>query len=137
MMTPGVDTLIAPSKVSGQWIRRIILEQSKKANVGHIGSCLCIADILSVLYGRVLNIPHPEHPDRDRFVLSKGHAALAVYAALYLKGWLSDEELNTFCTDGSLLGTHPEHALTGIDFSTGSLGQGLSMAAGAAFAAKL
>jgi transketolase len=118
-------------------IRRIILEQSKRAHVGHIGSALSIADIIAALYGNVLNIPGPGDPGRDRFVLSKGHSALALYAALYLKGWLTEEMLNTYCTDGSLLGVHPEHALVGVDFSTGSLGQGLSMGAGAALAARL
>lgn len=70
-------------------------------------------------------------------MLSKGHAALALYAALFLKGWLTKEQLNTFCGEGSLLGVHPEHALKGVDFSTGSLGHGLSMGAGAALAARL
>lgn len=123
--------------VSPQQIRRIILEQSKRANVGHIGSALCVADIIAALYGNVLRIPQPADPDRDRFILSKGHAALALYAALYLKGWLSRAQLDTFCADGSLLGVHPEHELIGIDFSTGSLGMGLSFGAGAALAARL
>jgi transketolase len=78
-----------------------------------------------------------EDPDRDRFVLSKGHAALALYALLALRGALSEAQLDSFCGDDSLLGVHPEAALTGVDFSTGSLGQGLCMAAGAALAAHL
>lgn len=123
--------------ISPNQIRRIILEQSKRANVGHIGSALCIADIIAALYSNILRIPHPNDPDRDRFILSKGHAALAVYAALYLKGWLTQEQLDTYCGDGSVLGVHPEHELTGIDFSTGSLGMGLSIGAGAALAARL
>ena len=118
-------------------IRRIIIEQSKRANVGHIGSALSVADILAALYGHVLNIPSPRDPERDRFVLSKGHAALALYAALSLKGLISRESLGTYCTDASLLGVHPERGLNGIDFSTGSLGHGLSMAAGAAYAARM
>ncbi len=120
-----------------QAIARIILEQSKRAHVGHIGSALSIADIIAALYGGVMNLPDPEAAERDRLVLSKGHAVLAVYAALHLKGWLSEAELNTFCADGSQLGVHPERELRGIDFSTGSLGQGLSVAAGAALAARL
>ena len=123
---------IAPAR-----IRRIILEQSKRANVGHIGSALSIADIVAALFGRVFDGLDPDDPNRERFVISKGHAVLAVYAALFLKGWLAEEELNTFCGDESLLGVHPERALRGIDFSTGSLGQGLSIAAGAALAARL
>ena len=69
-------------------IRRIVLEQSKRADVGHIGSALSVADIVAALYAGDLN---PDAPDRDRFVLSKGHAALALYAALYLTGRLTQE----------------------------------------------
>jgi transketolase len=118
-------------------IRRIILEQSYRARVGHIGSALCVADIVAALYGGVLRINSLDDPERDRFVMSKGHAALAVYAALHLRGWISPAQLATYCGDDSLLGVHPEHALPGIDFSTGSLGQGLSFGAGAALAARL
>jgi transketolase len=117
-------------------IRRIILEQSKRAHVGHIGSALSIADIVAALYDKVGQF-EPENPDRDRCILSKGHAVLAVYAALFLRGWLTPAQLDTYCADESLLGVHPEPGLRGIDFATGSLGQGLSMAAGAALAARL
>lgn len=123
--------------MDGYQIRRLIIEQSKRAHVGHIGSALSIADIIAALYGNILEIREPEDPQRDRFVLSKGHAVLAVYAALFLRGWLTEAQLNTYCTDGSLLGVHPEHLLKGIDFSTGSLGQGLSIGTGAALAARL
>ena len=123
--------------IDGRQIRRIVLEQSRRAHVGHIGSALCVADIVAVLYGRVLQITEPSDPERDRFVLSKGHAALALYAALHIRGWISEEQLNTYCSDGTLLGVHPERALTGVDFATGSLGQGMAMAVGAAFAARL
>lgn len=123
-------------QVSATRLRRIIIEQSKRAGVGHIGSSLSIADIIACLYGGVMKIDAPNCPQRDRFVLSKGHAALALYAAFHLRGWVTDEELNTFCGDGSRLGVHPEHLLTGVDFCTGSLGQGLSFGIGAAFAAR-
>jgi transketolase len=105
--------------------------------VGHIGSALSIADIIAVLYGGVLRGSAPEAPDRDRFILSKGHAVLAVYAALHLKGWISGNDLDGYCADGSLLGVHPEQEVRGIDFSSGSLGHGLSVGAGAALAARL
>src|SRR5271170_1590759 len=118
-------------------IRRIIVQQSKRANVGHIGSCLCVVDILSVLYERVLRQESPRHPERDRFVLSKGHAGLALYATLVVRGWIPSDALDTFCGDDSVLGVHPEAVVPGIDFSTGSLGQGLSIAAGSALAARL
>ncbi|MCA1581922.1 MAG: transketolase [Acidobacteria bacterium] len=123
--------------VSPRQIRRIVLEQSKRANVGHIGSALSIAEIVAALYGRILRGTHPEDRERDRFILSKGHAALALYAALHLKNWLSADALRTFCADGSLLGVHPEHALPGVEFSTGSLGHGLPIGAGSALAARL
>lgn len=126
----------SPEAVQAAAIRRIILEQSKRANVGHIGSCLSIADIVAALYGGVLDVDDPGDPERDRFLLSKGHAALALYAALHLRGWLSAEELDTYCGDGSRVGVHPEHFLPGVDFSTGSLGHGLSMGVGAALAAR-
>jgi transketolase len=118
-------------------IRKIILEQSKRAHVGHIGCALSVADILACLYGETLHVIDPDDPERDRFVLSKGHAALALYGALFLKGWINQAALDSFNADGSLLGVHPEHALKGIDFSTGSLGHGLSIGAGAALAARL
>ncbi len=121
----------------GQKIRRIILKQSKRANIGHIGCALSIADIIGCLYDRVIRVPQACDSDRDRFVLAKGHAALALYAALALKGIICHEQLDTFCGDDSLLGVHPEFPLPGVDFSTGSLGQGLSVGAGAALAARL
>jgi transketolase len=124
-------------EMRSQDVRRVILEQSKRANVGHIGSSLSIADIIATLYTDVLQIPDQHDPDRDRFILSKGHAALALYAALALKGWISQEALDGYCADASLLGVHPEHSLAGVDFSTGSLGQGLSFGVGAALGARL
>jgi transketolase len=118
-------------------IRRVILEQAMRAHVGHIGSALSVADIIAALYDGLLRVSDPKDPERDRFVLGKGHAMLAVYAAFSLKGWLSKNELNTYCGDGTLLGVHPEYGLRGVDFASGSLGQGLSVAAGAALAARL
>ncbi len=123
--------------VSPRQIRGIVLKQSRRANVGHIGSALSIADIIAALFGGVLRGGGPSDPDRDRFILSKGHAALALYAALSLTGRLSAESLDTFCADNSLLGVHPERGLGGVDFSTGSLGHGLSIGVGAALAARL
>jgi transketolase len=120
-----------------QEIRRSIIRESKRAGVGHIGSALSIADLVAALYGDVLEIERFDDDGRDRFVLSKGHAALALYAALAATGRLSRDKLATYCGDGSMLGAHPEHALPGVDFSTGSLGQGLSIATGAALAARI
>jgi transketolase len=116
-------------------IRRIVLEQSFRAGVGHIGSALSIADIVATLLGSFPLIAS-DGDDRDRLVLSKGHAALALYAGLANRGLISDQQLGSFCGDGTELGVHPEPTLAGIDFGTGSLGHGLSLAAGAALAAK-
>ena len=126
-----------PAAEMADRIRRTVIDQSKRAHIGHIGSALSIADILGALYAEVLRHPGGDDPDRDRFVLSKGHAALALYAALHAGGWMDEGKLNSFAADGSELGAHPEHTVTGIDFSVGSLGQGLSIAAGAALAARM
>src|SRR5262249_46615807 len=137
---PGCETVTAMTDrpdIFARELRRIVLEQSKRANLGHIRSALSIADLVAVLYCGVLRGAGTDDGERDRFVLSKGHAALALYAALHLRGVLNDGELETFCGDGTLLGTHPERELHGIDFTSGSLGQGLSTACGAALAARL
>ncbi len=114
-------------------IRRTIIDQSYRAGVGHIGSALSIADLVAAVIGTAQLDPGPE---RDRIVLSKGHAALALYAGLDQVGRLEDGAIGTYCDDGTLLAVHPESTLGGIDFCTGSLGQGLSLGAGAALAAK-
>jgi transketolase len=115
-------------------IRRTIIEQSYRAHVGHIGSALSIADLVAAVVCGTARLDGGE--DRDRVVLSKGHAALALYAALDLNGSLEKGAIDTYCADGTLLGVHPEHGLPGVDFCTGSLGQGLSLGTGAALAAK-
>lgn len=118
-------------------VRRLVLQSAWRAGVGHIGSSLSVVEILTAIYASVLDQLDPDAPDRDRVILSKGHAALALYAVLCLKGWIAEEDLGTYCTDGTLLGVHPERAVRGVDFSTGSLGHGLSFGAGAALAARL
>jgi transketolase len=117
-------------------MRRIVLDQAYRAGVGHIGSALSIVDILAALYAAV-RARAPRVSDRDRVVLSKGHGALALYAALAVRGWLRSDELETYCADATDLGVHPDHRVPGIDFSTGSLGHGLSIGVGAALAARL
>src|SRR5262245_53690548 len=103
--------------VSAREIRRIILEQSKRAQVGHIACALSIADIIAALFSSVLETRAREDPRRDRLVLSKGHAALALYAGLRCAGALSREDIDTFCADGTCLGVHPDrNPPKGIDF---------------------
>jgi transketolase len=116
-------------------MRKSVIETSYSSHMGHIGSALSVIDILAVLYGEVLDESHGA--TRDRMILSKGHAALALYAALVATGRMPAEQLESFCTDGTALGAHPEHVVPGIDFSTGSLGHGLSLGAGAALGARL
>lgn len=117
-------------------MRKLILQESHRAHVGHIGSALCIVEILEALYSKILQIDSPGNPERDRFILSKGHAALALYTCLYFKGWITAEQLATFCGNDTIYGVHPEPHVPGIDFGTGSLGQGLSLGCGAALAAR-
>jgi transketolase len=131
------DVLAATAGRIADSIRRTTLHQSKRANVGHIGSALSIADILAALFAGPLADVDADDPDRHRLILSKGHAVLALYGALHASGRLTDAQLNTYCGDGSHLAGHPEHVLAGIDFSTGSLGQGLSLGTGAALAARM
>lgn len=118
-------------------LRRIILDESYRAHVGHIGSALSVADIVWALFAVSPSLARHANQDRDRLVMSKGHAALALYAALHLEGLLPAEDLARYCADGSRLGVHPDRDVPGIDFTTGSLGQGLSLGVGAALAARL
>ncbi len=109
-------------------------------NLGHPGGALSIADILTVLYFNQMNINEkdPNAQQRDRFVLSKGHASSGLYAVLAEKGYFDKNELQGFRKLGSMLQGHPDmNKVPGVDFSTGSLGQGLSVANGMAIASKL
>ena len=119
-------------------IRIASLNMVFKAKSSHIGSCLSIADILAVLYGQVLvfNAKKPHWNKRDRFILSKGHAASILFAVLGKVGFFKIEELGTYCADGSLLAGHVNHYVSGVEFSTGSLGHGLSVGCGIALSAK-
>ena len=118
-------------------LRRWIIERSLAANVGHVGSALSIVEIVSALFGGWLRHAGTTRPDRDRFVLSKGHAALALYCALRWCGLIDENTLGTYCADGSLLGGHPERGLPGVEVATGSLGLGLSVACGQALGLRL
>jgi transketolase len=125
------------ASLTGRDLRRRVIEVSLKAGVGHIGSALSICDIIAALFDGTLRGLGTEDPDRDRFILSKGHAALALYAALERSGLIRREDIESFCKDGSRFGVHPEHGVPGIEVSTGSLGMGLSIGAGLALSAKM
>ncbi len=120
-------------------LRKNIVLQVYSAKSGHPGGSLSIADILSYLYNVEMNVDpkNPKDPNRDRFVLSKGHASPAIYAALALKGYFDEAELVNFRKMGSFLQGHPDmKGVPGVDMSSGSLGQGISAACGMAIAAK-
>ena len=121
-------------------VRMGIIEGVYNAKSGHPGGSLSVADILTYLYFEHMNIDpkNPKWEDRDRFVLSKGHTAPALYAVLAHRGFFPVDELKTLRKPGSMLQGHPSMKLTpGIDMSTGSLGQGISTAVGMALGAKL
>lgn len=126
--------------VTANKIRKNALTAIYSAKSGHPGGSLSIADVLALLYFEIMNID-PENPkasERDRFVLSKGHAAPALYSALALRGYFPTEDIPTFRHIGSYLQGHPDmNKVPGVDMSTGSLGQGVSAAGGMALAAKL
>jgi transketolase len=108
------------------------------AHASHIGSCLSMTDILAVLYNDILQVDpaQPEWPERDRFILSKGHGAAAMYAALAEKGFFPKEWLEGYCDDDSPLLGHISHKVPGVEVSTGSLGHGLAIGCGMAKAGK-
>lgn len=121
-------------------IKKNILKSIHAAKSGHPGGSLSMADIMTYLYFEEMNVDpaYPDKEDRDRFVLSKGHAAPGLYATLAQKGYFPKEDLLSLRKPGSYLQGHPDMKHTpGIDMSTGSLGQGISAAVGMALAAKL
>lgn len=123
-------------------IRKLALQMTHRAKASHIGSCLSMTDLLAVLYDRQygvlrLDAARPDWEERDRFLLSKGHAAAALYAALVQRGFFEEALLSTYCEDGTRLSGHiSHHGVPGIELSTGSLGHALSVACGMACAGK-
>lgn len=120
-------------------IRRHALDMTHRGKSSHVGSVLSMADFMAVLYGSVLRLDpsEPKHPDRDRFILSKGHAGAGVYASLAERGFFETELLKKHYQNGSVFSGHVSHkGVPGVEFSTGSLGHGLSVGAGMALSAK-
>ncbi len=127
-------------QIAAARVRLGILEGVFHAKSGHPGGSLSAADIFTYLYFREMRVDpaRPLDPDRDRFVLSKGHCAPGLYAALALRGYFPEEELQTLRHIGAMLQGHPDMKHTpGVDMSSGSLGQGISAAVGMAVAGKL
>lgn len=121
-------------------IRKSAIKMTHLSGAAHIGSILSIVDIVAVLYNDIMNInpQNPLHNNRDRFILSKGHAGVAIYAALAELTFFPKEELYDYCKDNTYLSAHISHInVPGVEFSTGSLGHGISVAVGMAMAAKL
>lgn len=121
-------------------VRKNALTAVYSASSGHPGGSLSIADVLTLLYFEVMNVDpkNPKDPNRDRFVLSKGHCAPALYGTLAERGFIPVEDMKTFRNVSSYLQGHPDmNKVPGIDMSTGSLGQGVCVAGGMALAAKL
>jgi len=138
-MLPTSTELLQLKKICNA-VRRDILDETFYGGASHLGGSLSVVELLVALYFKVLNInPQiPQMPDRDRFILSKGHAAPALYAVMAERGYFPKEELETFCKNGSRLQKHLDiHKLPGIDSSAGSLGQGLSIAVGMCLADRL
>lgn len=135
-MNKNIDEL----KLMAVRIRRDIIEMLTESGSGHPGGSLSAVEILTSLYFNKLNIDplKPKDPDRDRFVLSKGHAAPVLYSTLARRGFFDPEELMTLRKKGSALQGHPKKdSVPGIEMSTGSLGQGISAAVGMAIAGKI
>ena len=127
-------------RIAATRIRKHVVDGTFHAKSGHPGGSLSIADMLAYLYMKEMNV-RPEQPDwadRDRFVLSKGHAAPGLYGALAVKGYFSEDLIPTLRQIGSILQGHPDMKhIPGVDMSSGSLGQGVSAATGMALGAKL
>ena len=130
----------ANPRVLAWLIRRHGLEMTHLSRGSHIGAIFSLAEIMATLYTGVLNVDpaNPRMPERDRLILSKGHAGAAVYAALAERGFFPVEELSTHYANGSRLSGHVSHkGIPGVEFSTGSLGHGLAVAAGMALGGKM
>src|ERR1700687_1862536 len=137
---PATQAEASALKLRAAQLRGKIIEMSHAAQAAHLASSLSCVDILTAAYWQVLNV-NPERPDaplRDRFILSKGHAAAALYAALAMKGYFPIEELDTFCKDGGRLAEHPPaNLLPGVVAATGSLGHGLPLGCGMALSGRI
>jgi len=130
----------AKLKQAAAEIRKLTITAIEAAGYGHIGGSMSICDVLAVLYCDIMNIDstNPEKDDRDRLVLSKGHCGPALYATLAYKGYFPKEDLLTLNCNGTNLPSHCDRLKTkGVDISTGSLGQGYSLATGVAYGSKL
>ena len=132
------ENWVQPCRQLATKVRAHCLRMTHRGKSGHVGSMLSMAELLAVIYTRVLNVDpqDPDKPDRDRFVLSKGHGGAAVYAVLAELGFFPKDWMQGYYRDEGKLMGHISHHVPGVEFSTGSLGHGLPVAAGMALAAK-
>jgi len=135
---PAEETWVNDCRQLARKIRAHALRMTHRGKSGHVGSMLSMAELLAVLYTRILRVDpaNPKKPDRDRFILSKGHGGAAVYAALTERGFFPREWLSGYYLDEGKLMGHISHHVPGVEFSTGSLGHGLPVACGMALAGK-
>jgi transketolase len=134
------ETRVAALREMARGVRLDVVSMVDSAQLGHIGGDLSVTDILVTLFGAVLNVDPeaPDRPDRDRFILSKGHCAGALYATLARCGFFPREELQTFMAPLSMLNGHPDRKkVPGVETNTGPLGHGLPVAVGCALGAKM
>jgi transketolase len=127
---------VSPTEELALRLRRHVVRMCNRGGSSHVGSALSMADIVALLYGEVLRLDpaRPDWPDRDRFILSKGHAGACIYAALAERGFFPVEALEQHYCNGSNLSGHVSHkGVPGVELSTGSLGHGLGIGAGMAF----
>ncbi len=135
-----LGTSVAPLDERGRMLRGMAIDALEGGSRGHIGSTMSLVEILRVLFDDVMTFDpnFPMLPRRDRLILSKGHGCIALYVMLAEKGFFPPEELTTFCRYTSTLGGHPEYGhVPGVEASTGSLGHGLAIGVGMAYAARL
>lgn len=134
-------TTISEIQKRASLLRARIIETSHKAGIPHLGSCLSCVDILATLYFAVLRIDplNPQDPERDRFILSKGHGAPALFQVLAMRGFYPESMLDTYGADGGVFAEHPPTPsnLAGIEAATGSLGHGLPLGLGMALAGRI
>lgn len=125
--------------IKAEHLRRRLIELIYQGGTGHTGGDLSVLNLLTVLYNHTLNVDskNPSDPGRDRFILSKGHCAEALYVVLADKGFISEEELKEYGKFHAHLGGHPDNSIPGVEVNTGALGHGLSIGVGMAIAAKM
>lgn len=126
-------------KLKAEELRLKLIKLIYSSGTGHTGGDLSVLNVLVALYNRILNVDpkNPQDPDRDRFILSKGHCAEALYSVLCDKGFIDHDELDHYGKDYSHLGGHPDNSIPGVEINTGALGHGLSVGVGMALAGKM